>query len=74
MYKCFRPGDVVLAEVISLGDARTYYLSVARNDLGVIYATSVAGAFSFRCLPWEKGWGGGGEGGRRGWFYRIYVA
>lgn len=41
--KCFRPGDVVIAEIISLGDARTYYLSVARNDLGVVYATSTAG-------------------------------
>jgi exosome complex RNA-binding protein Csl4 len=28
---------------ISLGDARSYYISTARNDLGVIFGTSEAG-------------------------------
>jgi exosome complex component CSL4 len=28
---------------ISLGDARNYYVTTARNDLGVIFATSEAG-------------------------------
>ncbi|CEH15811.1 Exosomal 3'-5' exoribonuclease complex, subunit ski4 (Csl4) [Ceraceosorus bombacis] len=36
--ECFRPGDIVRAQVISLGDARSYYLSTASNNLGVIYA------------------------------------
>ncbi|KAG2490167.1 hypothetical protein HYH03_011297 [Edaphochlamys debaryana] len=40
MYDCFRPGDIVRAEVVSLGDARSYYLSTARNELGVVYARS----------------------------------
>ncbi|PWN46936.1 hypothetical protein IE53DRAFT_293056, partial [Violaceomyces palustris] len=40
MADCFRPGDIVRATVISLGDARSYYLSTASNHLGVIYATS----------------------------------
>lgn len=35
MYKSFRPGDIVRARVISLGDARQYYLSTAENELGV---------------------------------------
>lgn len=43
MYKSFRPGDVVRAEVLSLGDSRSYYLSTARNELGVILAESSAG-------------------------------
>eukprot|EP01122_Echinamoeba_exundans_P017336 TRINITY_DN9117_c0_g1_i1.p1 TRINITY_DN9117_c0_g1~~TRINITY_DN9117_c0_g1_i1.p1 ORF type:complete len:206 (+),score=24.03 TRINITY_DN9117_c0_g1_i1:27-620(+) len=43
MYKCFRPGDIVRAEVISLGDARSYYLSTAKNEYGVIFAKSVSG-------------------------------
>ena len=43
IYGSFRPGDVVIAEVLSLGDARSYYLSTAKNDLGVVYAKSVAG-------------------------------
>lgn len=41
---CFRPGDVVRATVISLGDARSYYLSTAGNELGVIYATCATSA------------------------------
>mmetsp|Transcript_5214 Transcript_5214/g.13170 ORF Transcript_5214/g.13170 Transcript_5214/m.13170 type:complete len:194 (+) Transcript_5214:280-861(+) len=41
---CFRPGDIVRAEVISLGDSRSYYLSTAKNELGVVYAKSLAGA------------------------------
>lgn len=43
LYACFRPGDLVRAEVIGLGDARSYYLSTAKNDLGVVYAKSAAG-------------------------------
>ena len=53
MYKCFRPGDIVRAEVISLGDARSYYLSTSKNELGVIYATSVAGGELFP-ISWEE--------------------
>uniref|UniRef100_A0A0D6RAG2 S1 motif domain-containing protein n=1 Tax=Araucaria cunninghamii TaxID=56994 RepID=A0A0D6RAG2_ARACU len=44
MHMSFRPGDVIRAEVLSLGDARAYYLSTAKNDLGVVSAESVAGA------------------------------
>ncbi|KAK0739829.1 hypothetical protein B0T21DRAFT_284385 [Apiosordaria backusii] len=43
IYESFRPGDIVRAEVISLGDQANYYLSTARNELGVILATSEAG-------------------------------
>nr|ADE10082.1 S1 CSL4 [Tremella fuciformis] len=43
MAECFRLGDMVKAKVLSLGDARSYYLSTAANELGVIYATSEAG-------------------------------
>jgi exosome complex component CSL4 len=43
MYKSYRPGDVVRAKVISLGDARSYFLSTAANDLGVVLANSEAG-------------------------------
>lgn len=44
MYSSFRPGDILKAEVLSLGDARSYYLTTAKNELGVVSATSVAGA------------------------------
>ncbi|KAG8955342.1 exosome 3'-_5 exonuclease subunit ski4 (Csl4) [Tulasnella sp. 424] len=36
---CFRGGDV-----ISLGDAKSYFVTTARNDLGVVFATSEAGS------------------------------
>lgn len=43
IYKCFSPGDVVLAEVLSLGDRHSYFLTTAKNELGVIYAKSRSG-------------------------------
>ncbi|KAI0788613.1 hypothetical protein C8Q75DRAFT_769055 [Abortiporus biennis] len=50
---CFRGGDVVKGLVISLGDARSYYVTTARNDLGVIFATSEAGA-SMDPVSWQE--------------------
>lgn len=38
VYMCFRPGDIVRARVVSLGDSRQYYLSTAEHELGVLYA------------------------------------
>ncbi|XP_052227976.1 exosome complex component CSL4-like [Dreissena polymorpha] len=43
MAKSFRPGDIVMARVISLGDSQSYLLSTAENELGVVIATSEAG-------------------------------
>jgi len=40
MHECFRPGDIVSARVISLGDSRHYYLSTAEESLGVVWAFS----------------------------------
>ncbi|CAK9153444.1 unnamed protein product, partial [Ilex paraguariensis] len=42
MHASFRPGDTVRALVLSLGDARAYYLSTAKNELGVVSAESAA--------------------------------
>ncbi|KAH0838404.1 hypothetical protein J3R83DRAFT_6711 [Lanmaoa asiatica] len=52
---CFRGGDVVKGLVISLGDARSYYITTARNDLGVIFATSEAGATMEPSVFYTKG-------------------
>jgi exosome complex component CSL4 len=38
---------------ISLGDARSYYVTTARNDLGVIFATSEAGA-TMEPVSWQE--------------------
>lgn len=48
MGECFRLGDIVKAKVLSLGDARSYYLSTAANELGVVYATSEDGELECR--------------------------
>ena len=45
MYNCFRPGDLVLARVISLGDPTAgYLLTTAENSLGVVIAKSEVGS------------------------------
>jgi len=43
MAECYRPGDVVRAVVISLGDQGGYYLSTAGNDYGVVMAKGEGG-------------------------------
>lgn len=43
MHDCYLPGDVVRAEVLSLGDSKAYFLTTARDDLGVVHAVSSAG-------------------------------
>lgn len=40
MYSSCRPGDVVQARVISLGDSRAYYVTTASDELGVVFAQS----------------------------------
>lgn len=40
---CFKPGDIVRAQVLSLGDGTNYYLTTARNDLGVVFARAANG-------------------------------
>ncbi|KAK4624032.1 Exosome complex component CSL4 [Fulvia fulva] len=49
----FRVGDVVRAAVISLGDERSYYLSTAKNELGVVLATSEWGNQMFP-ISWKE--------------------
>ena len=51
--KCFRPGDIIRAKVIALGDQRSFILSTARNDLGVVLAQSLAG-FTMVPISWDK--------------------
>ncbi|KAJ3444062.1 3'-5' exoribonuclease csl4-related [Anaeramoeba flamelloides] len=45
MSESYQPGDIVRAEVISLGESRGYsfYLTSAKSDLGVIHAKSKSG-------------------------------
>lgn len=43
IHTSFRPGDIVRAQVISLGDQSSYYLSTAKSDLGVVFARDITG-------------------------------
>ena len=59
----FRVGDIVRGSIISLGDQSFYYLTTARNDLGVVMARSEAGNMMFP-VSWKEmrdPVGGGGE-------------
>lgn len=40
----YKPGDIIRAQILSLGDGSNYYLTTARNDLGVVFARSDNGA------------------------------
>ncbi|XP_011858736.1 PREDICTED: transcription initiation protein SPT3 homolog [Vollenhovia emeryi] len=40
MYKCYRPGDIILARVMPMTEIHTYQLSTAENELGVVIAHS----------------------------------
>lgn len=50
----FRVGDVVRAAVISLGDERSYYLSTARDELGVVMAQSKEGHYRMVPVSWRE--------------------
>jgi exosome complex component CSL4 len=50
----FRVGDIVRAEVISLGDQSNYYLSTARNELGVVLAWGEEGRRLLQLVSWKE--------------------
>ncbi len=47
-YLCLQPW-----RQLSLGDSRSYFITTARNDLGVIFATSEAGA-TMEPVSWQE--------------------
>ncbi|KAJ2554848.1 hypothetical protein EV175_002456 [Coemansia sp. RSA 1933] len=53
MIASFLPGDIIRAEIISLGDQRSYYLSTTKNEHGVVFAQSEAGN-SMVPISWEE--------------------
>jgi len=49
----FRVGDLIRGVVISLGDQSNYYIETARNELGVVMATSEEGNAMFP-VSWKE--------------------
>ncbi|XP_012287824.1 exosome complex component CSL4 [Orussus abietinus] len=43
MYKCFRPGDIILARVMPMTEPHVYQITTAENELGVVIAHSEEG-------------------------------
>ena len=51
IHKCYLPGDVVKARVLSLGDARQYYLSTSEEELGVVMGRFKDSSFDLLSQP-----------------------
>jgi len=54
MYDCFVPGDLVRARILSMGDSRSYYLTTAANELGVVRAKSPFTGEFMIAASWEE--------------------
>lgn len=54
IHESFRPGDVVLARIISLGDSRRFFLSTAENDLGVLRAVCSSSGKIMAPVSWKE--------------------
>ena len=55
MYKSFRPSDIILARVLSLGEASSgYLLSTAENELGVVIAKSEQSGVNMIPVSWTE--------------------
>ena len=55
MYKTCRPGDILLARVISMGEASSGYLvSTAENELGVVLARSAESGAKMVPISWTE--------------------
>ena len=55
MYKCFRPTDIVLARVLSYGEASSGYLvTTAENEFGVVIARSELSAEKMVPISWTE--------------------
>ena len=55
MYQSIRPGDVLLARIISLGEASSGYLvSTAENELGVAIARSESSGKKMVPVSWTE--------------------
>ena len=54
MVESFRPGDIIRAQIVSLGDARAYFLSTAAPDCGVVFATSEGAGAPMTPVNWME--------------------
>eukprot|EP00308_Calcidiscus_leptoporus_P017925 CAMPEP_0119360598 /NCGR_PEP_ID=MMETSP1334-20130426/8155_1 /TAXON_ID=127549 /ORGANISM="Calcidiscus leptoporus, Strain RCC1130" /LENGTH=187 /DNA_ID=CAMNT_0007375455 /DNA_START=24 /DNA_END=587 /DNA_ORIENTATION=- len=53
MYESVRPSDIIQARILSLGDSRSYFITMAAPELGVAFAQSTEGA-TMQPLSYEE--------------------
>lgn len=54
MYKCFRPGDVILAKIMPQTELHTYALTTAENELGVVVAIARCSDTPMVPISWSE--------------------
>lgn len=54
VHDAFRPGDIVVAKIIAMGDTRRYTLSTAETELGVIRALSKETGKPLVAVSWKE--------------------
>ena len=54
IYKSFRPGDIILAKILSLGDSRRYFLTTSEAELGVIRAVCQSSGKAMAPISWKE--------------------
>jgi exosome complex component CSL4 len=54
VYEAFRPGDIVIAKIIAMGDTRRYTLTTAETELGVIRAVSRETGKPLVAVSWKE--------------------
>ncbi|XP_022659465.1 exosome complex component CSL4-like [Varroa jacobsoni] len=52
--KSFHPGDIVLAKVLTMGDAMSYILTTAENELGVVIALAESSGMPMVPISWTE--------------------
>ena len=52
--RSYRPGDVVVAKIISMGDAKKYVVTTASDELGVVQAYSAAAGAEMKPMDFKR--------------------
>ncbi|CAK1540990.1 unnamed protein product [Leptosia nina] len=50
-YKCYRPGDIILAKILPMREMHCYYLTTAENELGVVICTAEGSPQGIHMVP-----------------------
>lgn len=54
LYKCFRPGDIILAKILPMTELNSYNLTTAENELGVVVAIARCSDIPMIPISWTE--------------------